>query len=316
VHLWTNSVRVEPEAFQSYFNAGGCSFEEFPEVSKQARAPYRWHLGLNEVARLHSEDMRDNSFFSHDSSDGTPFAQRVSRYYSSSYIGENIAMGYPDPQTVVLSGWMCSDKGHREAIMSPDFVDLGVGVADLYYTQDFGSAGDPARMLSMGLHLPERPNEDVSFRIDFSAATAPDALEVVYNGAAYPLDTLLWGVERQGIYEVDVPVEAGEGCHTYWFRAEAGGQEVRFPEAGSYGWGDCAWDDAPARWVLDQPFDDVDVDDGKPGRDRDPGLFGADDLTLAGCATVPGTAGAGALILLALLSRRGRSRQAIPFERR
>ena len=96
VHLWTNAVRAEPEAFESAFQAGGCSFyTDFPEASKQARAPYRWHFGLNEVARIHSEDMRDNGFFSHDSSDGTPFAQRVSRFYSSSYIGENIASRLP-----------------------------------------------------------------------------------------------------------------------------------------------------------------------------------------------------------------------------
>ena len=51
--------------------------------------------------------------------------------------GENIAMGYPTPQSVV-DGWMNSE-GHRKNILNPAFTVIGVGyVSDgKYWTQMF-----------------------------------------------------------------------------------------------------------------------------------------------------------------------------------
>lgn len=57
------------------------------------------------------------------------------------YGSENIANGYENPEEV-HDGWMGSTEGHREAILSPEHVMIGVGYAEaadgtLYYTQHF-----------------------------------------------------------------------------------------------------------------------------------------------------------------------------------
>jgi len=62
--------------------------------------------------------------------------------YNYSWIGENIAFGYPDAPSVV-TGWMNSPD-HRENILNPNFTEIGVGFAWSagglpYATQVFGS---------------------------------------------------------------------------------------------------------------------------------------------------------------------------------
>ena len=54
--------------------------------------------------------------------------------------GENIAMGQTSPEQV-MNGWMNSE-GHRKNILSPNFTQIGVGIAKnaegrLYWTQQF-----------------------------------------------------------------------------------------------------------------------------------------------------------------------------------
>src|SRR5919109_1185606 len=66
----------------------------------------------------------------------------VAGYTGWSAIGENIAAGYPTPEAVV-AGWM-SSPGHRANILSPNFTEIGIGLAQggkygSYWTQDFGT---------------------------------------------------------------------------------------------------------------------------------------------------------------------------------
>lgn len=61
--------------------------------------------------------------------------------YSFGHIAENVAVGFPNAETVV-EGWMAS-KGHRANILERDVVETGIGVARspdgaLYYCQVFG----------------------------------------------------------------------------------------------------------------------------------------------------------------------------------
>jgi uncharacterized protein YkwD len=64
-------------------------------------------------------------------------------YTDWSDIGENIAAGYPTPESVV-AGWMAS-PGHRENILSAQFTEIGVGMANgggsygMYWTEEFGT---------------------------------------------------------------------------------------------------------------------------------------------------------------------------------
>ena len=61
--------------------------------------------------------------------------------YPFGRLAENVAMGFPDAETVV-QGWMAS-KGHRANILNPDVVETGIAIArssngGLYYCQVFG----------------------------------------------------------------------------------------------------------------------------------------------------------------------------------
>ena len=89
-------------------------------------------------ARVKSQDMHDQRYFSHTSPTyGSPF--EMMRAFGVSYqtAGENIAMGYWTPESVV-EAWMNS-AGHRANILSANYTTLGVGyVADGgYWTQWF-----------------------------------------------------------------------------------------------------------------------------------------------------------------------------------
>jgi outer membrane protein assembly factor BamB len=67
-------------------------------------------------------------YLSHTSPDGTTFDSRIRQAgYDWFTIGENIAAGQKSPQEVV-SAWM-SSPGHRENILSPEFRDIGLGLA-------------------------------------------------------------------------------------------------------------------------------------------------------------------------------------------
>lgn len=89
-------------------------------------------------ARVKSQDMHDQGYFSHTSPTyGSPFD--MMRTFGVSYrsAGENIAMGYSTPEAVVAA-WMNSE-GHRANILSANYTTLGVGYVEDggYWTQWF-----------------------------------------------------------------------------------------------------------------------------------------------------------------------------------
>ncbi len=108
------------------------------ERAQNGLKPLTYNWELSRVARIKSQDMHDNRYFSHTSPVyGTPFQMMKSfgiRYMSA---GENIARGQRTPQAVV-NAWMNS-SGHRANILNASFTEIGVGyVADgNYWTQMF-----------------------------------------------------------------------------------------------------------------------------------------------------------------------------------
>ena len=96
------------------------------------------------AARLHSEDMAANNYFSHKSQNGDTMIDRlrkqgVTGLYPS---GENIGAGYRDPFSMIF-GWKTS-SGHLVNLLGRDYTFLGVGLAykdtssyKYYWTQDF-----------------------------------------------------------------------------------------------------------------------------------------------------------------------------------
>ena len=102
-----------------------------------------WCETAAEAARKHSEDMKNNNFFAHESFDGTEFSERINlagiNWWSCA---ENIAAGYSEGLHATY-GWINS-SGHRRNILSDSVERLGVGIVKggsygMYYTQDFYS---------------------------------------------------------------------------------------------------------------------------------------------------------------------------------
>ena len=109
------------------------------------------------IARYHSEDMANRSYFAHDSPQGERLGDRYSMFDISScdWKGENIhksywrenvkGVGYVDNISMladsVVNGWMGS-RGHRKNILTEEFNSEAIGVyktADdiVYVTQNF-----------------------------------------------------------------------------------------------------------------------------------------------------------------------------------
>jgi uncharacterized protein YkwD len=125
------------------------------EGQKPAAGPLTMEPTLRCSARLHSKDMADLMYFSHDGQDGSdPGSRMTAAGYVGRTWGENIAKGQTTPEQVV-QGWMDSD-GHCANIMNAGFNLIGVGYfagmstntrynSELYWTQNFGASGGSTR---------------------------------------------------------------------------------------------------------------------------------------------------------------------------
>ncbi len=93
---------------------------------------------LSRVARIKSQDMKDNKYFSHTSPVyGSPFNMIKNFGISYKSAAENIAKGQSTPQAVV-NAWMNS-SGHRANILNSSYTKIGVGyvAGGHYWTQMF-----------------------------------------------------------------------------------------------------------------------------------------------------------------------------------
>lgn len=111
------------------------------ERQKNGLSPLTENSKLMELSRMKSEDMAINNYFSHTSPTyGDTFKMMETYGVTYANAGENIAAGQQTPEDVVKS-WMNSE-GHRANILSPDFNNIGVGMAtnqkgDILWTQQF-----------------------------------------------------------------------------------------------------------------------------------------------------------------------------------
>ena len=315
LHLWTNAARVDPSAFEGYYD---CPMSGWQAYEREPQRPISMDYDLLEAARFHSQDMSDNNHFAHESSDGTPFASRLARFYDNGSVGENIAYGYPDEFDVVFGGWMCSD-GHRANIMLPDWVELGTGVVGTYYTQNFGGgAADTAGAVKMGAHWPVDALVRAELYADWHDDAAPERFNVVVDGKATAM-TLEYGAAEMGVYLAELEHD-NAGCHAYFFVWEtAEGDTGAFPEGGSYLYGEgCAdqfgEDAAQAGFVEAQEGGGGGAggpNGGSNGTDSwegDGGTeFDVDDIEMVGCSSGRAPAGLGlALLGLGLVGWRRR----------
>lgn len=136
----SNPIPPAPEQQVATSSSGDCmpelnrSFESEviqlinQERGKEGLGPLVEQSQLTQAARLHSQDMACNQFFSHVSPTSGDVIDRVTdQGYSYSAIGENIAAGQAGPSDVVQA-WMKS-TGHRANIMNATYTQVGVGYA-------------------------------------------------------------------------------------------------------------------------------------------------------------------------------------------
>ena len=105
-------------------------------------APLGVHSGMLAVARAHSQDMHDRSFFSHTNPDGkSPFDRLTNASIGYSSAGENIAVGYRSAEAV-FTGWYNS-SGHWANMENCNYTHHGIGYVESgnYWTDLF--AKDP-----------------------------------------------------------------------------------------------------------------------------------------------------------------------------
>ncbi len=105
-------------------SARSCGSEQFA-----AAEPLAYNCPIEGAATHHSNDMAEHNFFSHTGSDGLRVGARVTATgYEWSVVGENIAAGYDDVDTVVQA-WLDS-PGHCRNIMDSRFSQFAVDRVD------------------------------------------------------------------------------------------------------------------------------------------------------------------------------------------
>lgn len=127
-----------PEVFESYTAPDESGLSSPVEAEKKAfallnadRARYgiaalRRDSRLDEVARAHSLDMRDNGFFGHYSVEtGTPSDRLAAAAYKVALHGENVASG---PSIAGAEAGLMRSLGHRRNILQGRFTHVGIGV--------------------------------------------------------------------------------------------------------------------------------------------------------------------------------------------
>lgn len=128
---------AQPLDFSGEINyANAQMFYELTNVFrlKEKMPAYKLSNSLSQLAKNHSRDMFEGQFVSHDSPEFGSLKERAERMQLTyEDIDENIATGFYDAIEAVHS-LVNSDK-HRDVLMNERFTEIGVGVAERYYTQ-------------------------------------------------------------------------------------------------------------------------------------------------------------------------------------
>lgn len=116
----------------------------------QGLKPVKANSMLNDSAQAYAREMALGGFFSHVSPSGQTLRDRIAAvgYYGTLVqdpnclcvrgmaVGENLGRGQVTAEQV-MKDWLTS-AGHRQTIMTPDFTDVGIGVASGYWVEHFG----------------------------------------------------------------------------------------------------------------------------------------------------------------------------------
>ncbi|HYD48649.1 MAG TPA: hypothetical protein VEB21_09890 [Terriglobales bacterium] len=266
IHQWMNRARVDPQT-----DMANCGSNCGEKACYGVMPPLTWDLNLNRAARFHSDAMRQQSFFAHnsactlvpnintiypDSCNGaascacvggtkscsgscTGFSGRVA-LFGGDASGEIIASP-TDPNTAFYlwlyepAGSSCSfssANGHRFLILKSQG-KVGVGVSGPA-VGDFGWNITPAKLPS-GSHYP-RQAASVEAWANWYDTAAPQSALVNVDGQCFEMNVGR-GTASNGAYRATLP-GFGSGCHRYYFSfIDAAGNTVQYPTTGSLGIG-------------------------------------------------------------------------------
>lgn len=114
------------------------SCEMYKAVNSYRQSQGRSPLAINNrcihMAQDHAVDMVERDFFAHESPTET-FSQRANRYQLSYYVGENIAMGNDNVESI-LSLWKNSG-GHNANMLNASYKSTGLGYYQGRWVQCF-----------------------------------------------------------------------------------------------------------------------------------------------------------------------------------
>lgn len=111
------------------------------ERAKAGVAPLLVDMRLVESARVKSQDMITNNYFSHTSPVYGAFSALIRKYAPDySYIGENIA---GNRKVEAAHTAFMNSEGHRKNILNPNYTHIGIGIIEggpygMMFTQHFG----------------------------------------------------------------------------------------------------------------------------------------------------------------------------------
>lgn len=222
----TNQVRQDPHAWPGW-DTSTATPDPRPSVAGDA--------SLYAAARFHADDMASHDFFSHDSSDGTTFAARVSRYFHGA-AGENIYAANFGDAADAMTAWMNS-PGHRTNILNAQWTWLGTGFAEgsgrHYYVQDFGAtqgAALPRLPAAAGHAVPGGRTELIATYYDRSGR-APDRVFAAFAGVCHELEKV---AGQPGNETRAKTVSTPSGCQALSFHAlDADGALTTYPAEGT-----------------------------------------------------------------------------------
>lgn len=195
------------------------------------------HGSLFESARFHADDMATNQFFAHESSDGTPFGDRINRFFSGGGAAENIYAATFDDPFSAMDGWMNSDTGHRENILRPGWTWLGVGYARgagrHYYVQNFGetrSAAIPMIPAAASREIPVGKLELIANYFDANRKNA-DTVQAVVGATVHDLPRTS-GQPANGTHRLTI--DRPSSCEKLVFKASSSAGTARYPSSGAF----------------------------------------------------------------------------------
>ncbi|NLL12742.1 MAG: CAP domain-containing protein [Fibrobacter sp.] len=247
VHVLTNAVRMDPQGFRDLYikDTNVLKTENYPPTT-----PLWYNHDLSRAARFHSIDMANNCGMTHQSCDGTSFANRIKSFYkTSSFIAENVATGRSTGLLTVIQ-WLrddinqgvpaqdlSSNDGHRQNIMNPRYNEFGCGYAysntrkyNHFWTQDFGGATVKEKYkIPAGCHF--NPNSStLSYAANYydTSGIAPKSASVFIDGKFYPM-TLHLGTPGMGTYLHSTTSDGKEHCYYFVF-IDGSGNSLRFPQ--------------------------------------------------------------------------------------